>query len=63
MQIIEEKIKVILVNLGKKKFIVENGLRVAQMIMCPVVQAKIEEVEELSSTDRGSGGFGSTGTK
>ena len=58
-----EKIKVILINLGKKKFIVENGLRVAQMIMCPVVQAKIEEVEELSSTDRGSGGFGSTGTK
>ena len=57
------EIKVILVNLGKKKFIVENGLRVAQMIMCPVVQAKIEEVEELSSTDRGSGGFGSTGTK
>ncbi len=57
------EIKVILINLGKKKFIVENGLRVAQMIMCPVVQAKIEEVEELSSTDRGSGGFGSTGTK
>tara|TARA_Y100001970_G_C14146515_1_gene810152 strand:- start:430 stop:870 length:441 start_codon:yes stop_codon:yes gene_type:complete len=57
------EIKVILINFGKKKFIVENGLRVAQMIMSPVVQAKIEEVEELSSTDRGSGGFGSTGTK
>ena len=57
------EVKVILINLGKKKFIVENGLRIAQMVLCPVVQAKIEDTEELSKTDRGSGGFGSTGTK
>ena len=57
------EVKVILINLGKKKFIVENGLRIAQMVLCPVVQAKIEDTEELSKTDRGLGGFGSTGTK
>ena len=57
------EVKVILINLGKKKFIVENGLRIAQMVLCPVVQAKIEDTEELSKTIRGSGGFGSTGTK
>ena len=57
------EIKVILINLGKEKFIIENGDRIAQMIVCPVVQADLEEVKELSDTARGSGGFGSTGTK
>ena len=57
------EIKVILINLGKEKFIIKNGERVAQMVVCPVVQASLEEVEELSDTQRGSGGFGSTGTK
>lgn len=57
------EIKVILINLGKEKFIVENGLRIAQMVLCPVVQAEIEEVKDLTKTDRGSGGFGSTGKK
>ena len=57
------EIKVILINLSKNKFIVENGLRIAQMVVCPVIQAKFQEVEELSKTTRGSGGFGSTGTK
>ena len=57
------EIKVILINLGKEKFVVENGDRIAQMIVCPVVKAKLEEVNELSDTERGSGGFGSTGTK
>ena len=57
------EIKVILINLGKEKFIIENGERIAQMVVCPVVQANLEEVEELSSTERGSSGFGSTGTK
>ena len=55
------EIKVILINLGKEKFIVENGMRIAQMVVCPIVQAEFEEVNELSITDRGSGGFGSTG--
>ena len=57
------EIKVILINLGKEKFIVENGLRIAQMIVSPVIQAELEEVNELSETVRGTGGFGSTGTK
>ena len=56
------EIKVILINLGKEKFIIENGERIAQMVVCPVVQVNLEEVNELSCTERGSGGFGSTGT-
>ena len=57
------EIKVILINLGKKSFIVEKGLRIAQMVLCPLIKAKIKEVETLDSTTRGSRGFGSTGTK
>jgi len=57
------EIKVILINLGNKEFKVENGLRIAQMVLSPVVHAKIEEVDVLSNTKRGVGGFGSTGTK
>ena len=57
------EIKVILINLGKKSFIVEKGLRIAQMVLCPLVKAKIKEVETLDGTTRGSGGFGSTGVK
>jgi|TARA_B100001093_G_scaffold355704_1_gene340290 dUTP pyrophosphatase len=57
------EIKVILINLSQEKFIVENNMRIAQIVICPVIQAHFEEVNELSSTDRGSGGFGSTGTK
>ena len=57
------EIKVILVNFGKEKFKIEKGLRIAQMVVCPVVQAEIEQVEELTNTSRGAGGFGSTGTK
>ena len=57
------EIKVILINLGKEKFIIENKERIAQMVVCPVVQANLEEVKELSDTVRGSGGFGSTGIK
>ena len=57
------EIKVILINLSNKAFIVENGARIAQMVMCPVIKAKLKEVEDLDSTTRGSGGFGSTGMK
>jgi dUTP pyrophosphatase len=57
------EIKVILINLGKENFIVENGLRIAQMVVCPIVQANFEEVKDLDKTTRGEGGFGSTGTK
>jgi dUTP pyrophosphatase len=56
------EIKVLLINLSKETFIVENGSRIAQMVVCPIIQAKLHEVEELSETIRGSGGFGSTGT-
>ena len=57
------EIKVILINLGPEPFKVEKGLRIAQMIVCPIVQAQLKEVDDLSKTERGKGGFGSTGTK
>ena len=57
------EVKVILINLGKEAFTVEKGSRIAQMVMCPIVKAKLIEVENLEKTKRGAGGFGSTGTK
>ena len=57
------EIKVILINLGNKTFKVEKGSRIAQMVLCPIEKAKIKEVEDLDKTNRGSGGFGSTGTE
>ena len=57
------ELKVILINLGAKSFLVENGARIAQMVLCPVVKANLKEVKTLEDTKRGSGGFGSTGTK
>ena len=57
------ELKVILINLGNKSFLIENGARIAQMVLCPIVKAKLKEVKILEGTKRGSGGFGSTGTK
>ena len=57
------ELKVILINLSDKVFIVEKGLRIAQMVLCPVVKATLKEVTELEYTERGSGGLGSTGIK
>jgi dUTP diphosphatase len=57
------EIGVILVNLSNEDFIIENGERVAQMVIAKHKQAKWILVEELSETDRGAGGFGSTGKK
>ena len=57
------ELKVILINLGAKSFIVENGARIAQMVLCPIMKANLKEVKTLEDTKRGSGGFGSTGTK
>ena len=57
------ELKVILINLGKEAFKVEKGLRIAQMVLSPVVKAEINEVQDLNDTERGKGGFGSTGTK
>ena len=57
------ELKVILINLSDKIFVVEKGLRIAQMVLCPVVKATLKEVTKLENTERGSGGFGSTGIK
>ena len=57
------EIKVILINLGEKSFVVEKGQPIAQMVLCPIAKADIKEVEVLDNTKRGSGGFGSTGVK
>ena len=54
---------VILVNLSNEDFTVENGERIAQMVIAKHERAEWEEVEALSETDRGAGGFGSTGVK
>ena len=55
------EIKVIMINLGSKTFTITKGLRIAQMVLCPIVKAKLKEVESLDETKRGAGGFGSTG--
>lgn len=57
------EIGVILVNLSNEAFTVENGERVAQLVIARHERAEWIEVEELSSTERGEGGFGSTGVK
>ena len=55
------ELKVILFNHGVDDFIVNNGDRIAQMVLMPVLKASFNEVDELPDTVRGSGGFGSTG--
>lgn len=55
------EIKVGLVNLSGKAYIIEPGERIAQMVITPIVQAQVEMADELDHTDRGAGGFGSTG--
>ena len=55
------EIKIILINLSKKSFVVKSGDRVAQMILCPVTKGNFKEVKILPKTVRGKRGFGSTG--
>jgi dUTP pyrophosphatase len=55
------EIGVIIINHGAEPFEIVRGDRIAQMIVAPVVQARLVEVDDLSSSDRGAGGFGSTG--
>tara|TARA_B110000014_G_scaffold236707_1_gene202137 strand:+ start:309 stop:746 length:438 start_codon:yes stop_codon:yes gene_type:complete len=55
------EIKIILINLSKKKFIVKSGDRIAQMVLCPVAMGELKEVKILPRTVRGKRGFGSTG--
>ena len=57
------EIGVILINLSEKPFIIKDGERIAQMVIAPYTRAELINVEVLSSTERGSGGFGSTGEK
>ena len=57
------EIKVILINLSDKVFVVTKGMRIAQMVVCPIIKATLKEVTKLEITERGSGGFGSTGIK
>ena len=55
------EIKIALINLGEKSFDINRGDRVAQLIVAPVIRARVELVEKLDSTLRGDGGFGHTG--
>jgi dUTP pyrophosphatase len=57
------EIRIILVNLSNQDFVIRNGERIAQMIIAAHEKAEWEEVDELVETERGSGGFGHTGTK
>lgn len=55
------EIKVPLINLGSEEFVIARGDRIAQMVVAPVTTAKLVEVEVLDQTERGAGGFGSSG--
>lgn len=55
------EVKVIAINHGQDDFVVQHGDRIAQMVIAPVVQLPMEAVDKLDETDRGEGGFGSTG--
>ena len=55
------QVQVPLINLGRQPFTVERGMRIAQMLIVPVPQVNLLEVDELDETDRGHGGFGHTG--
>lgn len=57
------EVKIIMGNFGTESHKIEHGERVAQLVLAPITQANFEIVGKLSDTDRGAGGFGSTGTK
>lgn len=57
------EVGVILINHGSEPFVIERGMRIAQMVIAPYTRAAFSEVIELPTSDRGTGGFGSTGTK
>lgn len=56
------EMQVLLINHGEEDFTVERGMRIAQIVLAPVTQASVSERELANETERGSGGFGSTGT-
>ncbi|WP_347359648.1 dUTP diphosphatase [Bdellovibrio sp.] len=55
------EVKIIVINLGNEPVVISDQERCAQLVVAPVIQAQFEIVDELSSTERGAGGFGSTG--
>jgi dUTP pyrophosphatase len=55
------EVHVLLINLGEERFVIERGMRIAQLIVAPVVQGRLEERLTAGATTRGAGGFGSTG--
>lgn len=55
------EVKVLLVNLGSAPFVIERGMRIAQLVIAPVTRVKLSEQQSLSDSSRGAGGFGSTG--
>lgn len=57
------EIKVILINHGSEQYEVTRGMRIAQMVVAPVIQARWQPVDKLDDTARGTGGFGSTGVR
>jgi dUTP pyrophosphatase len=56
------ELKVLVINLGPEPIEITRGMRIAQLVICPVAQAEISVVGDLDATERGTGGFGSTGT-
>ncbi|MBV8849691.1 MAG: dUTP diphosphatase [Methylobacteriaceae bacterium] len=55
------EVKVLLVNLGSEPFVIERGMRIAQLVIAPVTRVELEEQTSLAKSQRGAGGFGSTG--
>ncbi|MEA2834645.1 MAG: dUTP pyrophosphatase [Methylobacteriaceae bacterium] len=55
------ELKVLLVNLGSEPFVIERGMRIAQLVIAPVTRASLQENTKLADSSRGAGGFGSTG--
>jgi dUTP pyrophosphatase len=56
------EVKALLINHGQEDFVIERGMRIAQMVIAPVTQVSVSEISEISETLRGAGGFGSTGS-
>jgi dUTP pyrophosphatase len=55
------EVKIIVINHGDQPVVVKDQDRIAQICVCPIIHAQVEEVESLDETERGEGGFGSTG--
>jgi dUTP pyrophosphatase len=57
------EIRVLLVNFGRARFVISRSMRIAQLVIAPIARAVLREVDVIETTERGGGGFGSTGTK